>query len=215
MAAKNNEASREMAAQLREEVKQRGKAIMQRLRAEERELFLDEHPEDKGSGFSERSLLTSNGPIEGLRVPRTRSGDFHPAVLPGKRRASVDRGDLLLIVFSCGVNTRKIQQVIEAVCGAFCSPASLARMCRLAEEEVEALKDAAAQESLLLGDRPSRLPLLEARLFQEGAGQNRPGRRPRGLAGDPFPSGSWARKGNPPMPGGRSSVNSKRGEWSA
>ncbi|MEJ5186234.1 MAG: transposase, partial [Candidatus Geothermincolales bacterium] len=126
MAERHEHASREMVTQVREEVKQREKAIMQRLMAEERELFLDEHPEDKGNGFYERSLLTTTGLIPDLRVPRTRSGEFYPAILPGKRRASVDLGDLILVMFSCGVNTRKIQQVIETIYGALYSHTSVA-----------------------------------------------------------------------------------------
>jgi len=83
MSKRDEHASREMVTQVREEAKQRGKAIMQRLMASERELFLEEHPEDKGSGFYERSLLTTCGLIEDLRVPRTRSSEFYPAILPG------------------------------------------------------------------------------------------------------------------------------------
>jgi transposase-like protein len=83
MAKQAHDASRDMVTQVREEVKQREKAIMQRLMTEERELFLEEHPEDKGGGFYERTLLTSSGLIEDLRVPRTRSGEFYMAILPG------------------------------------------------------------------------------------------------------------------------------------
>ncbi len=138
MAKLDEHASREMVTQVREEVKQREKAIMQRLMAEERELWLDEHLEDKGNGFYERSLLTSCGLIEDLRVPRTRSGEFYPAILPGKRRASVDLGDLILIMFECGISTRRIQQVIEAIYGTFYSHASVAKLARVAESEIEA-----------------------------------------------------------------------------
>jgi transposase-like protein len=127
-----------MVARAKEEVKQREKAIMQRLMAEERQLFLEEHPEDRGNGFYERTLLTSSGIIEDLRVPRTRSGEFYPAILPGKRRASVDLGDLVLLMFQCGISTRKIQQVLEGVYGAFYSHASIARLTQVAEEEIEA-----------------------------------------------------------------------------
>ncbi|MBC7247331.1 MAG: IS256 family transposase [Actinobacteria bacterium] len=138
MAERNEHASREMVTQVREEVKQREKAIMQRLMTEERELFLEEHPEDKGNGFYERSLITSRGLIEDLRVPRTRSGEFYPAILPGKRRASVDLGDLILIMFQCGINTRRIQQVIEAIYGTLYSHSSIAKLARVAEAEIEA-----------------------------------------------------------------------------
>lgn len=128
----------EILAQLREEVNAREKGIMQRLMSEERELYLDDHLDDKGNGFYERNLLSQNGLIEELRVPRTRSGDFYPALLPGKRRASIDLGDLLLIMFQSGMNTRKIQQVIETIYGAFYSHSSIAKLARVAEEEIEA-----------------------------------------------------------------------------
>ncbi len=130
-------ASREIVSQVRDEVKQREKAIMQRLMAEERELFLDEHLDDKGNGFYGRSLLTQSGLLEDLMVPRTRSGDFYPAILPGKQRASVDLGDLVLIMFQHGISTRKIQQIIEAIYGTYYSHASIARLAQVAVEEIE------------------------------------------------------------------------------
>ena len=60
-------------------------------------------------------------------MPRTRFSEFYPALLPGKRRASVDLGDLVLSLFSCGVNTRKVKQAIETIYGAFYSHASLSQ----------------------------------------------------------------------------------------
>ena len=86
--------------QVREEVGRREKAAGQRLMAEERETFLEEHPEDKGNGHHERDLLTACGLIEDLRVPRTRSSGFYPTLLPGKRRAAVDLGDLVTVEFT-------------------------------------------------------------------------------------------------------------------
>ena len=67
MSKRDGHASREMVTQVREEVKRREKAIMQGLMAQERELFSDEHPEDKGNGYYERSLLTSSGLGHGSR----------------------------------------------------------------------------------------------------------------------------------------------------
>lgn len=43
--------SRNTFTRLKEEVKRREKAIIKRLMAEERELWLDEHAEDNGNGF--------------------------------------------------------------------------------------------------------------------------------------------------------------------
>jgi transposase-like protein len=135
---KSKTAPREIGAQVRDEVKQREKAIMQRLMVEEREPYLDEHLDEKGNVFYERALLAQGGLLEDLRVPRTRSGGFYPAVLPGKRRASVDLGDLILIMFQCGVNTRKTQQVVESIYGTYYSHASIAGLARVAAEEIEA-----------------------------------------------------------------------------
>ena len=78
MPKRDEHASREMVTQIREEVKQREKAIMQRLMTEERELFLEQHPEDKGKDFRDRMLLNSRGSPR-IEVPRTRCGDHHPA----------------------------------------------------------------------------------------------------------------------------------------
>ena len=135
--SERDEQTREMVAKVKEEVKRREKEIMQRLMLEERGLFLEENEADKGNGFYERSLLTANGLIEDLRVPRTRSKGFYPSILPGKRKAQVDLGDLVLIMFSCGINTRKIQRVIEEIYGTFYSHTSLSKLSRVAEEEIE------------------------------------------------------------------------------
>ena len=48
---------------------------------EERKLYLEEHP-TKGNGYYTRDLLTLFGPLEDLKVPRVREGDFHPRLLP-------------------------------------------------------------------------------------------------------------------------------------
>ncbi len=50
----------------------------------------------------------------------------------------MDLGDLVLVMFQCGMSTRKIQQVIETIYGTFYSHASLAKLARVAEEEIEA-----------------------------------------------------------------------------
>lgn len=65
-------------------------------------------------------------------------GEFYPAILPGKGRAPVDLGDLILIMFQGGIDTRRIQQVIEAIYGTFYSHSSIAKLARVAEAEIEA-----------------------------------------------------------------------------
>lgn len=126
-----------------EEARRRGKAVMERLMTGERERYLAGHPEDKGNGFQEGMLLASPGLLPDPGVPRIRSGGFRPALLPGRRRASVDpgylipscpqvlsltpepnpvlsvdSGDLVLLISRCGISTRKVRKVLEGCCGA-------------------------------------------------------------------------------------------------
>ncbi len=189
MSRRDEHASREMVTQLREEVKQREKAVMERLMAEERELFLEEHPEDKGNGFYGRTLLTKSGLLKDLRVPRTRSKDFYLAILQGEQRASIYLGDLVLIMFQHGVSTRKIKTSNGNCLRGLLLPRLHSQAGPGGGGGDRGLEDEAAKESLLLGDHRRLFPLLEARLLQEGAVLHRPGHRPRGPAGDPHTSG--------------------------
>ena len=43
--------------------------------------LLERHP-TKANGYYTRDLLTLVGPVEDLKVPRVREGDFHPRILP-------------------------------------------------------------------------------------------------------------------------------------
>jgi putative transposase len=107
---------------------------------EERRLYLEEHP-TKANGYYTRDLLTLFGPIEDLRVPRVREGDFHPKLLPYRKRASLDLSEAVLLLYTFGVSTRAISRFIEAVYGAFYSPHSISRLTQVAEEEVKAWKE--------------------------------------------------------------------------
>ena len=60
---------------------ERIKTLMNILMKAERELHLQNYPNDKGNGFRTRKLNTSLGQIQ-LNVPGDRDGDFRPAILP-------------------------------------------------------------------------------------------------------------------------------------
>jgi transposase-like protein len=53
--------------------------------AAEREVFLQNTPDDRSNGFYDRSLQVGSIPID-VRVPRTRSGEFRPQSLPSRYR---------------------------------------------------------------------------------------------------------------------------------
>ncbi|MGB9757956.1 MAG: transposase [Candidatus Bipolaricaulaceae bacterium] len=54
-----------------------------------KDLMQEEHS-TKANGYYTRGLLTLIGPVEDLRVPLVREGDFHPKILPNLRRTSLD-----------------------------------------------------------------------------------------------------------------------------
>lgn len=78
------------------------KGLLEKLMLEERELYLEEHP-TKGNGYYTRDLLTLFGPLEDLKVPRVREGEFHPKILPYRRRTSIELSEAVLLLYASGV----------------------------------------------------------------------------------------------------------------
>lgn len=121
------------------------KGLLEKLMLEERELYLKEHP-TKANGYYTRDLLTLFGPLEDLKVPRVRQGDFHPKILPYRRRTSIELSEAILILYASGASTRDISRFLESVYGAFYSPQSISRLTQVVEEEVQAWRSRALAE---------------------------------------------------------------------
>ena len=70
---------KEIVEKVGEEIKAMVKGLLEGLMVEERRMYLENHP-TKANGYYTRDLLTLHGPLEGLRVPRVREGEFglHP-----------------------------------------------------------------------------------------------------------------------------------------
>ena len=120
---------------LQEEIKEATKRIYEKLMEEERRLYLEEHA-TRGNGYYTRSLLTPVGEIEDLRVPRTRDGDFSPAILPYRRRASFELGEVVMHMFASGSSVRDVSNFLYSIYSAYYSPASISRLINVAEEEI-------------------------------------------------------------------------------
>lgn len=73
------------------------------------------------NGYRQRNLLTSFGEIE-LKVPRDRAGEYQPDCFERYKRIdrSVDNG--IRSMFLRGVSTRKVGEVLDALCGFEVSP---------------------------------------------------------------------------------------------
>ena len=130
---------------LQEEIKEATKRIYEKLMEEERRLYLNEHA-TRGNGYYTRSLLTPVGEIEDLRVPRTRDGDFSPAILPYRRRASFELGEVVMHMFASGSSVRDVSNFLYSIYSAYYSPASISRLVDVAEAEIDAWRNRALAE---------------------------------------------------------------------
>ena len=102
----------EILKELEERIKTLAKELLEALMREERGIYLEDHP-TKANCYYTRDLLTLVGPVEDLKVPRVRKGDFHPQILPYRRRASVELSQAILALYALGVSTRKISAFLE------------------------------------------------------------------------------------------------------
>jgi putative transposase len=121
------------------------KELLEALMKEEREIYLESHP-TKANGYYPSDPLTLVGPVEELKVPRVREGNFHPRILPYRKRASLDLFEAILVLCAVGVSTRKISAFFEGIYGAFYSPQSISRLIEVTEEKVNAWRERSLSE---------------------------------------------------------------------
>ncbi len=69
------------------------------------------------NGCYTRTLSTALGCLPDLRVPRSRDGRFHPAVLPRYQRRQEAVNALLRETFLAGVATRRVGEVVQPLLG--------------------------------------------------------------------------------------------------
>jgi transposase-like protein len=94
-------------------MKERHRQFLEQLMGYERQCFVNVHPYerseqrvDQANGFYRRSLTSRLGVLE-LRVPRTRSGQFHTQVVARYQRREPVINEALKQVFLLGVSTRQ------------------------------------------------------------------------------------------------------------
>lgn len=125
----------------RREVKSFIKEFFESLMLDERKQHLESKPDDKGNGFYDRDLTTSMAHVEGLKVPRTRSGEFNPAILPERRRASFDLEELVFAMHVGGSSTRDISKFIERVYSASIGRDAISRLTDVAQGVIDKWKN--------------------------------------------------------------------------
>jgi len=106
---------------LDELMKDRHRQFLEELMGYERQCFLNAQPyqrsvqrTDQANGFYRRQLTTRLGVVD-LQVPRTRSGHFHPQVLPRYQRREPVINEALKQVFLLGVSTRQTGRALATL----------------------------------------------------------------------------------------------------
>jgi len=90
------------------------------------------------NGHYERDFLSSLGLIEDLNVPRDRLGEFYPKLLEAMELRSGKVEDLIVALYSKGMSTRDISDIIETIYGGSVSPQTVTNLTKGIEEEREA-----------------------------------------------------------------------------
>jgi putative transposase len=106
---------------LRAELKELVRGLLEALMRVERAMYFETHP-TSANGYYTRDLLTLVGPVEDLKVPRVREGDFHPRILTYRKRASLELSEIIFALYAVGVSTRKISHFLEGIYGVFIHP---------------------------------------------------------------------------------------------
>ena len=105
----------------------------------EREVFLREHGGTK-NGFYERSLDTTVGKLEDLKIPRDRDENFRTKLIEPYRRRDISLEDLILGMFASGMSARSVAQALESVFELEYSPSTISQVSQVTVEEINKWK---------------------------------------------------------------------------
>ena len=168
-------------------MKERHGQFLEELMGYERQCFINAHPYqrssqrvDQANGFYARQLTTRLGVVE-LKVPRTRSGHFHPQVLVRYQRREPVINEALKAVFLLGVSTRQTghalaslveeavsASTVSAVAKALDSAVNSFHRRRLADEYRYLILDGVSVRIRLVGKVQRRLVLCAYGITRQG-----------------------------------------------
>ncbi len=124
------------------QMKEHHRQFLESLMLQERGCFLNAQPYqrtaarvDQANGFYSRQLTTRLGVMD-LQVPRTRSGHFHPQVLPRYQRREPLINEALKRVFLLGVSTRQAGHALATLVGEAVSAATVSAVAQALDASV-------------------------------------------------------------------------------
>jgi putative transposase len=134
------------------------------------------------SGYYPRTLVTRVGKLE-LRVPQDRQGRFRTEVFERYQRSEKALVGALAEMYIQGVSTRKVKEITEQLCGHEVSAATVNRVNKSLDEELEKFADRRLEEEypyLVLDARYEKVredAVIRSQAVQVAIGINREGRR--------------------------------------
>ena len=90
------------------------------------------------NGYYTRDLVTKNGRIEDLSVPRDREGQFHTQVFERYQRYEPEVAETITEMFVSGTSTHKVGKVAETLMGVSPSASAVSRLNQSLTEQYEA-----------------------------------------------------------------------------
>lgn len=94
-----------------------------------------EQRKDYANGFKDKHVKTRVGELA-LKIPQVRSCDFYPTVLEKGLRSERALNASIAEMYVNGISTRKVQNVIEQLCGLEISSSDVSRATKLLDEEL-------------------------------------------------------------------------------
>ena len=132
-------------ARLREQARGAIRTLLEATMQEELTHMLNAQPFERKetrrgqrNGYYQRDLVTTEGRIDTLKVPRDRDGQFQTQVFESYRRYSPEIEDAVTQMFVSGVSQAKVATVVEPLLGTAPSASAVSRMAKDMQSECDA-----------------------------------------------------------------------------
>jgi len=133
---------------LRAQIREAPRVVMEEVMREELTQFVGAAwgactPARRGyrNGSYTRNLGTVSGPLEDLKVPRDRAGDFHTQVFERYRRYEPQIAEGLTQMFVSGTSTHKVGEVAHTLMGVAPSASAVSRLNQTLTDQFETWRE--------------------------------------------------------------------------
>lgn len=105
------------------------------------------------NGSYAREIVTRFGKIS-IEVPRDRNGDFQQHTVPKYRRSDGSLEEMVIQMYTKGITTSEISDLIEKMYGNYYTPATISNMTKATEELVKEFhsRSLSSRYSVIYGD---------------------------------------------------------------